>query len=194
MLTELDAINSMLAATGTAAVTAGNTSHPTYRKAKDKLDEVRGDVLKLGYWFNTSYPTLQPNTDAQVVVPSGTVSVDPVDRTLPYVQRGTRLYNQDTRSYDIPEAVEVRLIEELIFEEMAPSAKTYVKEKARFQFYLDQDGTDPKLSNYRAMAQQAWAEFYRDHLRNRDVNYFDGRNAGTFFRRNRGTNSLLSRR
>lgn len=186
MLTELDIVNSMLAATGIKAVTAGNTDHPAYVKAKTKLDNIISDVLDLGYWFNTSVVTLQPNTDGEIVLPQGTISVDPVDRCNNFVQRGRRLYNADKRTYTFTEDVECTLVETLEIEEMPPTAVTYIKEYARFEFYLDEDGTDPKLSNYRNNKATAWTKLYREHIRRRQTNYFDGPNMANFLDRNLG--------
>lgn len=186
MLTELNIINEMLAATGTAPVTASDTRHPSYVKASNKLDVVSGAVQNLGYWFNTTYATLNLSDDNEIFVPKGTLSVDAVKRKINVTKRGQRLYNLDTRNFEFEEAVKVKLVTQLDFEDMPDTVKQYIRQKARFEFYLDEDGTEPKLSNYRASVAEAWTLLYRENLRNKDTNYFDGPNAANDFERGRG--------
>lgn len=190
MLTELNIINEMLAATGTTPVSASDTRHPSYVKASNKLAVVSAAVQNLGYWFNTTYPTLALGENGEITVPSGTLSVDATDRKINVSKRGTRLYNLSTRNFVFTKAVEVKLIQELDFVDMPDTVKQYMRDKARFEFYLDEDGTEPKLSNYRSAVNLSWGMLYREHLRNRDTNYFDGPNAANSMARGRSRSRL----
>lgn len=186
MLTQLDIINDMLASTGTAPLTASDNRHPAYLKASNTLNRVSGAVQNLGLWFNTTYPELLPNTSGEVIVPNGTLSADPLDRKKDYSFRGSKLYNIKTRSFNIGEKVRVKLVSKLSFNEMPNTALEYIRAKAKLEFYIDEDGVDPKLTRYTQLMQVAWTELYREHLRNRDTNYFDGPNMANNYRRNSG--------
>jgi len=179
MLTRLQIINIMLASTGVSALTDQDTQHPDYLVADAKLDEVINATLKLGFWFNTYFTTLTPEPSGEVLIPANTLSIDPVDRSVPLVQRGkTSLFNTSTRDRTYDQPVVVKVIEELAFDDLPPSALDYIRAKAKYSFYLDDEGMDPKLSNYRAEVNDAWSIMYRDNIRNLDVNYFDNPSHG----------------
>lgn len=186
----LDIINSMLAATGTLPVTADNTSHPAYVKASAKLADVQVNVGKLKMWYNTSVRKMNPNAEGEIILPSGTVNADPVNRHLNYVKRGMRLFNMDSHSYNIPAAVDLLLTQNLPLEYIPDSALIYIRAKARYEYYLDEDGSEPKLTKYEREVGMAWIELYREHLSNKDTNHFDGPNAGRSLRRNPSRNRL----
>lgn len=190
MLTTLDMINDMLAASGTSPVTADDEQHPSYVKAWNKLRLVSNSVQNLGLWFNTNYVELLPNTAGEVLVPAGTLHVDPVDPNKNFVKRGNKLWNQDNNSFVIGGPVKVKLVRLLDFEEIPEPALQYILAKARYEFYMDEDGTEPKLGRYERNKDIEWATLYREHLRNRDTNYFNGPNAALSLRRGIGRRRL----
>ena len=186
MLTELEILNSMLAASGTAPVTSPDSTHPTYIKAKAKLNEVMTSVQKLGLWFNTSVRTLSANAAGEVVLPGDCINCDSTDINRNYVKRGSRVFDMNNHSFTIGESVELKLVYRLPLEDIPESARDFIKDKAKYEFYLDEDGTEPKLSRYAQSAQISWIECYREHLRCRDTNYFKGNNAVRYMKRGRG--------
>ena len=58
-------------------------------------------------------------------------------------------------------------------EDMPLAAHEYIRAKAVYEFYLNEDGADPKLSNYRNERDIGWRSLNREHLRNRQANIFD---------------------
>jgi hypothetical protein len=177
MLTKLEVINAMVASTGTAPLATNDTRHPFYIKASAKLATVSREVQSTGWWFNKSVRTLQPTLDGELILPSTALHVDPVDRGSKLVRRGTRLFDPDMASYTIGKPVRINYVELLEIEEMPPQAVAYIKARAVFEFYLDEDGNEPKLSNYRAERDSAWIGFKAEHLKNADVNFFSGTSA-----------------
>lgn len=190
MLTELEIINSMLAASGTAPVAGPETTHPTYIKAAGKLKEVVTDVLKLGLWFNTRSVLFMQSADGEIVLPTNCINADPVDVNLNYVKRGGRMFDMDNSTFVIGADVELKIVERLELEDIPETALCYIKDKARHDFYLDEDGTEPKLSSYQTAATASWVACYREHLRSRDSNIFKGNNAINAFKRGRITRRL----
>lgn len=172
MLDELSIINSMLASTGVGSLTSTDSQHPDYQRARIKLDEVLVSVLKIGHWYNTSYPTLSVNTIGEIVLPSGTLHCDPLDTSLNYVKRGARMFDLGNRTFKFPSGTRVRIkhITSLKIEELPATAQDYLKARARYEYYLDEDGDENKLRRYDDLKSQAWAELYREHLRCLDVN------------------------
>ena len=79
MSIRLDLINSMLATTGVAKLSAADSTHPSYIVADAVLSEVIEEFSSKELWFNTTIRTLAPNTDKYVLVPTNALSCDPVD-------------------------------------------------------------------------------------------------------------------
>lgn len=180
-LTQLQVINAMLASTGMTALTANDSNHPLYKKALAKMQEVDGEFQNIGWWFNTKVVTLAQNGSGEVPFASNAVHVDPVDTTKLYVMRELKLYDLENSTFIINEDVEVRIMYQLPFEELPPMAQTYLKDYARYLYYLDQEGNQPKLGEYKEAAQRSKALLDREHLKNADVNFFRGWH-GTWFR------------
>lgn len=185
MLTELQVVNSMLSAAGLAPVNSEDSLHPNYLKASGTLNIISNQVQNLGLWFNTTYPTLALSTTGEIILPQNTLHCDPTDSTVNAAKRGNRLYNLDAQSYIHTAAVEVKLVLELDFDELPSSAQQYIRAVGRHEYYLDEDGTNPKLDRLDSARKEAWTQLYREHLRNRDTNYFDGPNVANNYARGR---------
>lgn len=174
MLTTLDIINTMLASTGTAPLTSNDTNHPAYKKALNKLNAVSRTVQTKGWWFNKSVITFKRNTSGEIVLPSYTLHADPYDTGTNLVIRDGKLFDLSTRSHVLDEDVKVRFVELVALEDMPSAANEYIKARAVYEYYLDAGGTNPKLTEYKDMRNDAWVAFKAEHLRNADVNFFDG--------------------
>lgn len=173
MLTKLEIINSMLASTGTAPLTSNDTMHPSYIKASNKLDKVSAAFQGKGWWFNQAKRLFRQNTDGEVIVPSGAMHVDPTDRTKPYTLRGTRLYNLTDATFIIGEDVEVLYVENVPIPDLPPQAQDYLAARAIYEFYRDEGGSNPKLSEYRADRDTTFVEVRLENMKNQDINWYD---------------------
>lgn len=173
MYTKLDIINSMIISTGTRPLTAGQSRHPLYMKADQLLDRVKASVQSLGLWFNTEVRDVVPQSGGEVIVPQGCIKADPTDRNCNLTLRGRKMYDLSTGSYDIGETVRLKMIFEVPLNEMPLSAQEYIRAKCVFEFYLHEDGSDPKLANYRTERDTGWQSMYREHLRSMQTNMFD---------------------
>lgn len=167
MITELDTINRMLGAAGLAPVSDANTAHPSYRKGKNKLNEVNTDVQSKGYWFNSSDVVLKPTVDGSVYVPQNAAHINTTSRLdSKIVQRGTRMYDQASRSYTIGRELNAALVEIIAFDELPVIAASFIAARAVHEFYLDQGGQEPKLSEFRNMRMVAEVEMKKEQLKN----------------------------
>lgn len=174
MLTELEIINEMLVSTGTAPLTTNDTQHPFYVKADQKLASINRRVQSKGWWFNRSRRTLNPDVNGRVIIPNNTLHADPADRTDHLAVRGTRLYDLNGNTDVLSRPVEVIFVELVPVIDLPPTAGEYLTARAVYEFYRDNDGIQPKLGDYRAQRDEAWIAMKAEHLRNADVNYFDG--------------------
>jgi len=176
----------MLATTGTAQLSASDTRHPSYQKADDILRDVLEEFSTMELWFNTSLRTLQPNTDGKVLIPSNTITCDPVDTTKNYVIRGQYLWDNGKYTDEINESVECIVIVELDVDDLPPSAYQFIRAKARYEYYLDSDGSKSKLDNYSYLAQVKADELAIQNIRLQDINFFNSAAFIDFVTRRRG--------
>jgi hypothetical protein len=179
MLTKLEAINECLAAVGIAPVSSIDSKHPAYLKASRKFNTVLKKVQSnngKGWWYNRSFVTLTPALDGTVTVPQYAVVCES-NQKPDYIVRGTRIYDRTKRSFVIEDAVEYRLVEALPYEEVPDVAREYIWTRAKYEYYVDEDGTDPKLTIYFNDQRDAMFNLRAEHLRHEDINHFQG-NAG----------------
>ena len=173
MYSRIDLINEMIVSTGARPLTAEQSRHPLYMKAEQLLSRVRASVQSVGLWFNTECREIAPQSDGEIIVPQGCIKADPADRHYNLTLRGRRMYDLAKGTFEIGETVRLRMIFELSLEEMPLAAQEYIRAKAVYEFYLNEDGSDPKLGNYRNERDIGWQVLYREHLRNRQANIFD---------------------
>ena len=173
MLSRLDIINEMIVSTGARPLTAEQSRHPLYMKAEQLLSRVQASVQSVGLWFNTECREIVPQSNGEIIVPQGCIKADPADRHYNLTLRGSRMYNLSEGTFEIGEKVRLRMVFEIPLDDMPLAAQEYIRSKAVYEFYLNEDGADPKLSNYRNERDIGWQSLYREHLRNRQANIFD---------------------
>lgn len=167
MITELDTINRMLGAAGLAPVADANTAHPSYRKGKNKLNEINIDVQSKGYWYNSSEVTLKPVLDGSVYVPQNAAHINTTSSgDSKIVQRGTRMYDLANRTFNIGREVACKMVEIITFDELPAVAASYIAARAVHEFYLDQGGQEPKLGEFRNIRLTAEIEMKKEQLKN----------------------------
>lgn len=179
MLNRLDAINDMIVSTGAVALNAEQNRHPLYQTAERKLQRVRAAVLAMALYFNTEVRTIKQTASGELYVPDRCVRADPTDRLYNLTLRGRRMYDLNTGTYEINRDVRLKMAFDMDFEEIPLIAQEFIAAKSVYEFYLDQDGADPKLTHYRSAQNQAWTILWREHLRSVQANIHQPNNAIT---------------
>ena len=166
MLTTKDIINAMLVANGETPVTSPDSQHPSVLSALEVLNRINTEFQAQAWWFNTDYALeLSPNeATGEVIVPSNTLMVE-LTSSLPYVWRGSKLYDPVKHTYNIGSKVTVNLVTKLDIEELPTVAALYVQAKAVQTHYIGDDGDMDKASKYEAETLKAWAMVQKDERR-----------------------------
>ena len=176
---KLKAINKMLVAIGLTSVSSieGN-QHPAVLDAVVVLDAADSSIQGRGWYFNTDYDlTLSFNTETgEVIVPSTTLAVDPVDTTSPYVQRGTRLYDRSTSTFDIGESVIVNIIQQLQFDYLPENAAEYISDVAARDFVANKTGDQQKLKKIETDITFSYSRLNSENIKHNDVKLADNPN------------------
>ena len=147
-LTELEAINAMLAGIGEAPVSSLPEAGVTEAfVAQTVLHNTSRALQQRGWDFNceSDYP-LPVDSDGFVQLPPNTLKVNTTCCTDAIVQRGSRLYNKTTHSYVFTKTVKAEVTLFLAFEELPQSARTYITVKAARDFCKKVLGSDTLAS------------------------------------------------
>lgn len=181
-MTELDAVNDLLATVGEFPVASVSDPNPLVGSARRILAQTLTREQSRGWWFNRRKLTLEAGTNLtyplRVELPATVLSVDPYWRHKDYVQRGTFLYDRTEGTYDIGESVECDVIEELTIDQLPASAAAYFVSLACVRFSKAYDGDASKLRSLETEVQLARVPFHAEHVRNSDVNLYESGSTG----------------
>jgi hypothetical protein len=124
-----------------------------------------------GWWFNRELTTLKPEPDTGFVfVPADAISVDPMEPSRSYVQRGRRLYNPATQSYKFTQEIKVQIIRNVPFGELPPSAAAFIGLTAVLAFQKTFDADSNKTKLLMNDLRDAYVTMNSEHIRAQDVN------------------------
>jgi hypothetical protein len=137
--TKLEAINTMLSAIGEAPVTQLNSGLVEADIAETILESVNREVQGQGLHFNRELNvTFNPDSNNNIVLPADILRADTTQNTSnpDLVQRGLKMYNRVTSTYNITQAVTLDLVVLLNFEDIPEVAKRYITIRAA-RIFLD---------------------------------------------------------
>lgn len=170
-LTELDVVNMCLGTMGETPLNALVDDHPFIAAARSSLRVVNNREQSKGWWFNQELVTLSPDPSSKnIMLPLDAIRVDPIDPSKALVQRGRRLFDPATSSYSFLAPVKVRLIRGLPFEDLPPSAQSYVGISATLDFCGVFDADSRKVANLVSQRGEAYTTLHAEHIRNQNVN------------------------
>ncbi|WCD56171.1 tail tubular protein A [Caulobacter phage KSC] len=172
-LTTLDVVNSQLATLGETPLNDLDEDHPFVAAGLLALRTVNSREQTKGWWFNKEWVTLNYDaTTGRIAIPENAISVDPLDGSH-YVMRGRFLYDPTKSSYTFTEAVRVKLIRRLEFEELPPSAADYVALTAVYEFADSYDADKQKLDRLEVRRRAALITLNAENIRNSNINFLD---------------------
>lgn len=158
MMTELQAVNRMLAAVGEPPVSSlTDVAIPEVEQAKNTLTLVVMDVLSRDWSFNSdsNYP-LPPDSMGVITAPSNALRVDATAPHNDVQVRSGKLYDRRNQTFIFTEPVLADVSWKLPFAELPYPAQAYITIKAARQFqreYLGSNSMD-------RMTEQEEAEAY----------------------------------
>lgn len=184
---ELDAVNTMLEVIGEQPTSSLDVSGLTeVSLARQLLHNVSREVQNIGWSFNSEeeYP-LVADINGNVMVPADALEVDPTDRTVDYIVRGTQLYDKTNHTYNIGKTVDVNIIFFLPFENLPQAAREYITIKAARQFQTRFLGSDSLFQMTAKDEQDAWVNLLSSESSDGDYSIFDDYSVYRVIRRNR---------
>lgn len=172
-MTELEAVNMLLRAIGSNPVNSVSTDQPDVANARATLRRVSNKEQKRGWWFNMDYNlTYQANSDGEVLVPNEIVKFVPVDGNL--VNRGGKVYNKSTQTYQINADVEtLYVVRRFEWDILPETMQEFAANVAAVDFIADEIEDANKENRFQQKAGLAKIELDAEDLETSRVNVFN---------------------
>lgn len=177
-LTKLDIVNSCLRTMGEVKLNTLEEDHSYKASALDLVDQVLRDVLSLGLWFNTEWLKLQPQADTKfVMIPADVLKLSAMTRCGRWrvAQRGRRLYDTSSNSYEFTSEVQVRAVRLLPFEDIPYEAQMFIRDDTVLRFQSDFDGDNGKYQKLLQHRHESYINLKSEHIRQIKANPLFGR-------------------
>lgn len=152
--------------------------HAMKGAAVAELNRANKTVQSKGRWFNTEDVSYSPDSVNGWITLAGDClkfqSGNSTNVVKPHiVQRGNRLYNLKTQSYEVGEDVAGVMVRLVPFEELPPVAAEYIGTLAVLRFQSNFDGDNNKRQELKEDNAKARIEFMAEDIRQRKVNLLD---------------------
>lgn len=171
MTASLDVLNHVIGVVGESPVSSPDSTHPTAQSATITITRVNKRMQLRGWWFNRDINLyLSPNLAGEIVLPSTTLKVDPVDTRSRLVKRGGRLYDPVNHTFAINTMIPVNITTQLDIDDLPDSAVQYLSDKAAYDFYVADDGDELKAKLLAIEVMTSWAALSSEQLQVSNVN------------------------
>jgi hypothetical protein len=179
----LDAVNTMLAATGGSPVNTLTDGFIDVQNATAILARVTKEILSEGMNFNTDLAqSFSVDTNGQVILPITTLKADgsqDYNEKFNLIQRGFKMYDRRGHSFDLrfadPSVSEVFLdiTTELDWDDIPQIVRTFIVARASVQYEVSYQGSDSTSQKLMAFEKQARLAVIQWDSESEDANFFD---------------------
>lgn len=175
LTTELDAVNIMLSAIGESPLNALDDSFEEADLAQRILSETNRELQSQKLSFNTYYDyELKKNiNDEYIYIPDNTLRVKQRDQGDFFIQRGNRLFDRGTNTFDFESNVNVEITLLLDFEETPEPFRYYTAIRSRRKFQERAIGSNTLFNFTLKEEEDARIKFADFESEAEDVNVFD---------------------
>lgn len=162
-LTELEAVNEMLAITGESPISSlDNITFVDAILARRLLHNTSRAVQTKGWHFNSLYDyTISPNSNGFLDVPSNVLKIDqsPSETSgVDCTSRGSRIFDKATNSFTFTKPVKFDAVQFLAFEELPEYARQYIYIRAARLFQARLLGSESMAGLTAEEENNAWVE------------------------------------
>lgn len=187
-LTELDAVNIILRNDGEAPVASlDEAGFDEAADAQAALEEVSRTVQDGGWAFNTDFKRkFTPDINSEIALPADTLWIKPTyaSQAMSVVERGRKLYDLESNSYEFPQPVYLDVCQMLDFSDLPSAARYYIAIRAARLYQSRATGSGSQNSFTEQDEMRAQASLRKADLRAKPRGMF----------RNPGQSRLLLRR
>lgn len=186
LMTELEAVNKILAVAGDSPVQTLDDDYVQAKLARQILTRASRKVQAKGWWFNEEEGVqLLPDVNGLIVLGYNVTKVMVLNDRGSVIQRGNKLYNRETRSFTFKGPVTVDLVLALNWDELPQSAREHIVDVACNQYNNDYYGDDTIKEKLAANESLSLLLLRTDDTEARDVNMLNNSTAAKIAFRHR---------
>lgn len=188
---KLTVVNQCLATKGILPLSTLEDDHPDRDAALLKLEEFNTNIQSHGngWWFNTEYVEMQPESNGFIYVPQDALEFHPTHtHGLSIGQRGRLLYNVATNSNVFDKPITARIIRLLDFEDLPYLAAYAVQVQTVADFQYNYDADQQRFANAQNKAAAALGRLVAQDARQKRTNLLHTRGMAHFMANSRMPN------
>ena len=174
LISELEAVNRILAASGDSPVVSLETTYLQANLAQQELAEQSRSLQAKGMWFNEENEvTLEPDAiNSFITLPVNCIECFQVNvgSSTEYVQRGIKVYNRTDRTYVITEDIKFDLVLNLDWDEIPQTAREVATLRASIVFIQNFVGDNTLIEGLERQLQSAEIRLSNADTQSRRVN------------------------
>jgi hypothetical protein len=188
LMSELDAVNKILAVAGDSPVQTVTDDYIQAILARQILTRVSRKIQSLGWWFNEDESvTLIPDIDGYITLATNVISAIVNNDAGTVIQRGDRLYDRQERTYVFTENVNADLVLALEWDELPQAAREYITDAACTQYNNDFFGAQEIKANLQKNENETLLIMKQEDTDARDISMLrNTRSHNIAFRNRRG--------
>lgn len=167
---ELDIINAMLAAIGSASITSTVGRHPGVLRSVPILARTNRSIQARGHWFNTDWCLpIQGSDIKEFILPDSAIKADTSDKSLPYVRRGRQLYDPRKHTFQIDATtINMDVVILLGYEDLPEAAVDLIRATAIWELVQNSDMDSISLQSRASALATAKQAFETERLSQAD--------------------------
>lgn len=174
LYSELDAVNTLLAAVGETPMASLDLEDETTLVLIAQLNKTSREVQTLGWSFNYEEGvSFAPDIDGYINLPNTLLQISSPFNSLMLVQRGNKLYSKKLHSFKISASVIINVTYLLPWEDLPSHAQNAILSKSCAEYSLNNIGSEFQLKALQTLASQSWADFNNVENKNDPILFLD---------------------
>lgn len=171
LMSELDAVNAILSVAGDAPVSSLASTYPQAIIARTILNRIVMEEQTKGLWFNESENiTLIPDVLGEVYIPANTITLEISNDFGMYINRGTRIYDRENRTYKINKELKADIIEFLEWDLTPQSFRQYIVALAQHEYNNQYFGSKEVENTLNTKIAKTYITMKAEDIDKRDIN------------------------
>jgi len=171
LITELEAVNKILAVGGDTPVQTLEDSYIQAKLARQVLIRASRDIQQIGWWFNEEQSVqLIPDLGGFITLGLNVITCQIKGDYGGIIQRGKKIYNRRDRTYTFTQPLTADLVLALDWEELPESARAHITDRACRIYNADFVGNNDLVSELKTNEGDSYIAMKKEDVEARDPN------------------------
>jgi len=171
LISELDAVNKILAIAGDSPVQTLEDEYIQAKLARQILTRASRDIQSVGWWFNEEEEvSLIPDVSGNITLGLNVISAKANDDSGAIIQRGRRIYDRTNRTYTFTAAISADIVIGLEWDELPQTVRAHITDVACSIYNNDYFGAQEVKQQLQQNEQMSYITMKKEDIESRDVN------------------------